>query len=103
VKQKPSSTDSGGLRLDQIEHELRGNYGIDRAPAALENIVSRARRKRVRRDHHEALRGDQLLRDDSRSRLGRRLRYGKMSETKESRNDRGLHGLHTSSLLQVAG
>jgi hypothetical protein len=73
VQQESAAADSRGLRFHQIEHELGCNRRIDRAAAAADRVVARARGERMRRDDHETLRGDERLRDPSRRRFGRRL------------------------------
>ena len=73
VQQESAAADSGGLRFHQTEHELGCNRRVDRAPALADRVVPGARGKRMRRDHHEALRGDERLRGPLRGRLGRRL------------------------------
>ena len=53
-----AAADAGALRLDQVQHQLRGDRRVDRAAAAREDRVARVHRVRVRRGDHESARRD---------------------------------------------
>ena len=50
------------MRLDQVEHHLHGDAGIDRAAAFAQDGEPGFRRERMRGDDHVLLRRDQRLR-----------------------------------------
>ncbi len=49
-----AAADAARLRLDEVQHELNGNGGVDCGAALLQDPVSRFDRKRVRGRDHEA-------------------------------------------------
>jgi hypothetical protein len=74
VKQETPAAYPGGLRLDQIENELRRDRRIGRTPAPPQNVVPGACGERMRRRDDEATRRDELLRGERSRKLGGRLR-----------------------------
>ncbi len=57
MQQEPAAADAGGLRLDQSQHHLHGNRGIDRTAAFAQDLPPRLHRQRMRR-------GDDLMRGE---------------------------------------
>ena len=75
--QESAAADAGGLRLDQVQHQLRGDGRIHGAAASPQHFVARARGPGIGRHHHEMRRAHQLAFGIARRRLGipvRRLR-----------------------------
>jgi hypothetical protein len=58
------------VRLDEVQHELCCDHGIDRAAAELEHAQSRVDSQRVRRGHHVFLCMNQRFRRPPARRLG---------------------------------
>jgi hypothetical protein len=74
------------LRLDEAEHELDRDHGVDRIAAGAQHLGSGLRRERIGRRHHPALRRDRRSRlADAGRPLGRQgvgslLREGRAGE-----------------------
>jgi hypothetical protein len=56
MQQEGAAADAAGLRLDQRQHHLHRNGGVERAAAGLEHLVARVGGQRVGRGHGKLLR-----------------------------------------------
>ncbi len=70
MQDESAAADAGGLRLDDIQHHLHGDAGVDRAAALAEDREARLGGQRMGGDHHLPLRRDERLRREA----GRALR-----------------------------
>ncbi len=61
IEQQRAAAEARGLRLGQRQHQLRGDRGIHRAAAGLEDLGAGLRGERVRGDDHRARRGPARL------------------------------------------
>jgi len=86
MKQESPAAETRGLRLDEAEHELHGDRRVDRAPAAADRFVARARRERVRREFTDGSGGDTtLLKNyDALGRLNEAQRFNMVMQTDRS-------------------
>jgi hypothetical protein len=105
VQHEAAAAEPRALRLDEVQDHLHRHRRIGGRAAALEHPVARLDRERMRRRHHEALRGDRIPLGDLMGRLGLvgRLGHGLGCRGGEKRSDgagdlckcavRRLHGL----------
>src|SRR5262249_4479611 len=90
-----AAADARGLWLDQVEHHLHRNRGVDRAAALAQDRVARLDRERVRGSNHVVLADDRLLRCPAGRKLGCRdlsPRGRSGEEQQKTEEERSLHG-----------
>jgi hypothetical protein len=88
VQQERTTADPRRLRLDQAEHHLHRDRGIDRAAAGAQDFQAGVGSKRIRRDDHVARRNDGVLLYAAGRGLGLRLGSGGR-RCQEEKNERG--------------
>ena len=92
IENEAAAADARGLRLDQVEHHLRGDAGIDRAAAFAQDGEPGFRGERMGGDDHVPLRLDQRLRREAalafRLLEGERARCQARSAAKPSESSR---------------
>src|SRR6185437_7585679 len=101
IDEERAAADAGGLRLDEVEHELRGDCSVDGVAAATQDVAPRRGGERIGRSHH-LMPGEACLlrRPDGGGFRQRRLRQGRRRDQEECDDEGGSapHGTIVPSL-----